>query len=252
LSKITWTYSYPLIVLFLFGRKTGTWIIIFVYIISFFILTIPDLPLKTANYAFAFVMRYYISNLVVFVIALFYEYIRSKLHEQSLEANRKYEEASKTDFLTAVLNRRGVEYILNQDNYPQLGKDYTLFLIDIDFFKQVNDTYGHDCGDAILKEVAQVLKNSLRGNDLISRWGGEEFLVIVYEINRDQAWQIGDKLRKRIEEHQFVYADKPQSLTISIGIKLYEPDLDFDALIIQADANLYQAKHDGRNRCAIS
>jgi diguanylate cyclase len=130
----------------------------------------------------------------------------------------------------------------------------SLLFIDIDFFKKVNDSYGHPIGDLVLKKFAVVLSDLVSEKDFISRNGGEEFAVLLPECDHQQAIFFAERIRKQIEETPFIIHDnKSISTTVSIGVAtLCETTKDIEELIIQADSALYSAKQVGRNRvCSI-
>lgn len=134
----------------------------------------------------------------------------------------------------------------------QSGKRYkrvfSVILIDIDFFKKVNDNHGHLVGDKILKEISIILSTSTRNVDLVGRWGGEEFIIVSKETNIDGAYVMAEKIRKAVESHTFTL-DLP--VTISMGISEYKDNESADELIKRADDALYMAKENGRNRVEV-
>jgi len=130
------------------------------------------------------------------------------------------------------------------------GSPLCLIMSDIDHFKHFNDTYGHQQGDLVLKEIALIFKKMLRSIDIPARYGGEEFAVILPDTDLDSAIHIATRLRKIIEEHEFPGQDEPLSVTMSIGVAQYDPSEDEESsnLIKKADEALYRAKNSGRNR----
>ncbi len=123
-------------------------------------------------------------------------------------------------------------------------------MIDIDHFKKVNDTYGHAVGDMVLKELAQILKQSIRSVDIAARVGGEEFCVLLFQCPKDQTLEMATRINKAVEAHEFpIGNDSKIRITVSVGISMY-PELtpDLDALKEAADTALYTAKRSGRNR----
>jgi two-component system cell cycle response regulator len=126
----------------------------------------------------------------------------------------------------------------------------SLMISDIDHFKNINDQYGHQQGDIVLKELAKVFRQSLRKMDFPARYGGEEFAVILPETDLESAVKVANRLRADIENHEFPGQDKPIHITVSIGVAQYNParDADKEALIKRADMALYSAKENGRNR----
>ncbi len=162
-------------------------------------------------------------------------------------------------YLMATLDRMTRLYIhhyfqerLHEEIRRSERKDEPLCLImmDIDHFKSFNDTYGHQQGDIVLKEAAKVIKNQLRATDIAARYGGEEFAIILPETDLDAAVQIADRLRIAIEEFPFSGQKEPLHVTISLGVSMYDIELDEDKkdLIEKTDKALYKAKETGRNR----
>lgn len=129
-------------------------------------------------------------------------------------------------------------------------RDISFLFFDIDHFKKINDTYGHDVGDKVLKEFASVVKNSLRVGDIFARWGGEEFVVILLGSNEMDSKVKADEIRKKVEDMTF---DNPSELkiTVSIGVAEFDGDIAFENLIKNADNALYKAKNTGRNKVVV-
>ena len=125
-----------------------------------------------------------------------------------------------------------------------MEKDIIILMLDIDFFKKVNDTYGHAAGDDILKFVATEVKSQVYGRDYVIRWGGEEFIVILVDYTIEQARELAEKLRKNIEETD----NGVCPLTISIGVSRYNKNETYHSCIEKADQALYYAKEHGRNQ----
>ncbi len=126
-------------------------------------------------------------------------------------------------------------------------KDISFLFLDIDHFKNINDTYGHDIGDEVLKTVADTLKKDLRVGDIVARWGGEEFIAILLGANEEQAKMKAEQIRGEVEKIVF---EKPEGLkiTISIGVSEFEDGKTFEDLVKHADEALYASKQNGRNR----
>ncbi len=157
------------------------------------------------------------------------------------------------DFLTGLYNRRYFfssmhEYINDEDGFHE---QFAVAMIDIDHFKKINDKYGHDTGDKVIIHLADVLISNTNYRDIVSRFGGEEFCVVLKNINRFSAVEIYDRLRREVES-SVVYSDKKEAIqfTVSIGIALYSED-GLEETINQADMKLYSAKNAGRNQVVI-
>lgn len=174
-----------------------------------------------------------------------------KKYINELEAkNRELDLMSKTDYLTELANRRFMVTRLKEEivNTEKTGKKFSILLCDIDYFKKINDTYGHEIGDLILKEVTLSIKKSVRECDLVSRWGGEEFLVLLIDTDIISAANIAEKIRDRVEEKAIMVNNMAIKSTISIGVTEYIHELSISQNINNADKALYQSKNDGRNR----
>ena len=167
------------------------------------------------------------------------------------EKNRQLEALSTTDWLTKVSNRSKLDAIFGEQiqRAQRYGAPFSILLCDVDFFKRVNDTHGHQCGDQVLVELAKLLKNSLRQMDHVGRWGGEEFLVILPETQLEEAVTLAERLRSAVDAHAFPGAQR--HVTISLGVSSYQPDDTADAMTARADQALYRAKSEGRNRVHV-
>jgi two-component system, cell cycle response regulator len=157
-----------------------------------------------------------------------------------------------TDELTGLYNRRYFDrhLALMLEKAREQARDMAVMLIDMDFFKSVNDTHGHDVGDAVLREFADRLRRNIRGVDLACRFGGEEFVVLMPDTDFRQAQGVAERVRMSVSERSFPAADgRPLAVTISIGVALNEHVADSPELILKrADIALYRAKREGRNR----
>lgn len=171
------------------------------------------------------------------------------------EAHMRYLQLALIDYLTNLPNRTAIAQYFDQMNQETdwINKDMALFMIDIDHFKQINDTYGHLVGDSILQELAQTLKSSKREQDFLARYGGEEFLMVVSIDSMFKMTEITEYYRKIIESTVFHINDLELKLTISIGalLKLKNVQLNQIKALEYADELLYQAKQKGRN-CVVS
>ncbi|MBY7850221.1 sensor domain-containing diguanylate cyclase [Vibrio fluvialis] len=160
-----------------------------------------------------------------------------KLHSDSL-----------TDSMTGLLNRRGLDKAIESfrlENIP-----FSVLALDIDYFKKVNDTYGHDVGDELLKNVSQLMKNQAREHDVLCRAGGEEFMIFLPNTDLNRAFEAAERIRKSIEIYSFPTVE---NITISIGISSWEGLSErIDDVIKKSDQALYKAKNNGRNRTEVN
>jgi diguanylate cyclase (GGDEF)-like protein/PAS domain S-box-containing protein len=170
--------------------------------------------------------------------------------------NRILKERSIRDGLTALYNHRHFYKVLRRDFLLSLRNesDLSCLLLDIDHFKAFNDTYGHRCGDAILKEIARLLNRAVRKTDVVARYGGEEFALLLPHTSVEGARTLAENIRSLVEKHSFSNERRSLSVTISIGIAtrlLHRPEKPHE-LLAAADQALYHAKNTGRNRVAVA
>lgn len=176
---------------------------------------------------------------------------------RELEENRKaLAEQANTDALTQLKNRRHFHAQAEQNlaDCRRLGKDMSVLLIDIDHFKNVNDTFGHNAGDEVLVKVATQLAHLVRHADTVARFGGEEFAALLPETNRLGAAVLGERIRKAVEGEEIVVDGRRIPVTVSIGISTLAAEMveSIDQLLDIADRRLYLAKNSGRNRICVS
>ena len=126
-------------------------------------------------------------------------------------------------------------------------------MFDIDHFKNVNDTYGHQAGDEVIKAFSAIIKDTLRVTDLVARYGGEEFAATLYDVTPQVCIEIAERIRDKVERFDFVIPTSPKPIkkTVSIGVALYEDPIDAEKFIEQADKALYHAKETGRNKVSL-
>ncbi len=162
---------------------------------------------------------------------------------------------SLTDELTGLSNRRCFDNSFDKEflRAQRYKNNLTLVMFDIDFFKQVNDTYGHQCGDYILKQVANAALQTFRKTDTVFRFGGEEFIVILTETNIQQALIPLERFRKTIETLNLTYQGQQINITVSIGACQLTDDIDSkEKFIEETDIALYKAKKEGRNKTVLA
>jgi diguanylate cyclase (GGDEF)-like protein len=178
-------------------------------------------------------------------IFIFAFYFLQDLFKVSI-LNQELEIAASTDYLTNLPNRRKVDQELNSHFQNKCNSDVSIILFDIDHFKTINDKYGHDVGDYVLKEISYLLQKSKDKHSIVGRWGGEEFILIVKE--QIDALDEAERIRTLIQSHSFQHVS---SITASFGVAVYEPGDDKDSLLIRTDNALYSAKENGRNQVQI-
>ncbi|TXT41147.1 MAG: signal transduction family protein (GGDEF domain-containing protein) [Comamonadaceae bacterium] len=171
--------------------------------------------------------------------------------QELLEKNRELEHLSTTDRLTGLCNRMRLDAVVAEEiaRNQRYQSPFSVILLDIDKFKSVNDSFGHQAGDSLLIEIAQVLGKQIRVTDVVGRWGGEEFLVVCRESPLDVSHHIAEKLRQAIERIDFAIVG---GRTASFGLAAYQAGESAHALLARADQALYRAKNLGRNRVEVA
>lgn len=175
----------------------------------------------------------------------------NKLKKEVTIREKKLIRVAVTDELTKLYNRKYLFHRLNeeQDKADRYGSFFSIVLLDIDHFKKINDTFGHQVGDEVLAELGKTFVKQLRKSDIAARYGGEEFMLVLPQTNLDSAYKMVERLRKNIEEKKWNI--KELKVTVSSGIKVYNIKKELDMFISEVDELLYKAKQNGRNRIEI-
>jgi len=188
----------------------------------------------------------------VFFGIIFISYLYSEKESEAEDKLMKYNDMLRkeayTDQLTGLYNRRKAKDYLRELNDEVRDKPLSIGIGDIDFFKKVNDTYGHDVGDEVLKEIARLLTEGCGSSAFVARWGGEEFLVVFPDSNGDEAYAVLEDLRRKIQGHTIHVEKNEIKLTMTFGLAEYDFKNDMDIIIKEADDRLYQGKENGRNQ----
>jgi two-component system, cell cycle response regulator len=183
---------------------------------------------------------------------------RVKVHMQNIKSQRELQflmqelkEMAITDYLTKLYNRRffmdQLLYYVNMDD-----KNISLILFDVDYFKKINDNYGHNAGDIVLVTISNIFKLILREEDIIARWGGEEFMICLPDTSLIEAFNIANKLRTEIDKYVFRCDDNEFHCTITGGVVLYDRGISTEKNITNADQALYTGKSLGKNQCVYN
>ena len=186
--------------------------------------------------------------LSVIIISFIFSHRRNEEDSKLMKYNDKLVKEANTDQLTGLYNRRrGMEFLEEIKDQSFLGS-VSVVMGDIDFFKKVNDTYGHDAGDEVLKYIAQTMRENCGKEALSIRWGGEEFLLIFIGKNGDETFGTVENLRVYIMEHPVPVGDKEIRITMTFGVAEYDFSGDLQTTVKEADSKLYLGKENGRNR----
>lgn len=175
----------------------------------------------------------------------------SKDISERVDIEHALRQAATEDTLTGLHNRRHGEQLLKeaQRRAQVQGTPLALLVCDIDHFKQINDRFGHPAGDRVLRDIAHILRHSVRSRDKVMRWGGEEFLILLEDCPQAAAVELAERIRLRVAAHRDTQVG---ACTVSFGLALRKPGETTDALFARADAALYQAKRNGRNRLSLA
>lgn len=170
--------------------------------------------------------------------------------QELVDKAKEFENLANEDSLTRLYNRRKFSEILDYElkRFYRYKKQFSLINIDIDYFKKVNDTYGHDVGDLVIKRFSSVLKENIRTVDSAARWGGEEFLLLIVEANEDIAKKVSEKINIVLSQTEFKPVEK---VTVSIGVTHVVDGDTNESLVKRSDQALYKAKNNGRNRIEV-
>ncbi len=176
-----------------------------------------------------------------------------QLHAEVRERTRMallLEETARTDFLTKLINRRAMVQQMQAEvaRIERAEGVFSIVLVDIDHFKKINDNFGHDIGDEVLKAVSRAFEACVREQDIVSRWGGEEFLILLPNTTQIDAAEQAERLRQLLDSDQMKIDRYPHRVTASFGVSEYHNGQSVESLLKQADVALYQAKAQGRNR----
>lgn len=245
-----WIYIVAPVSVFIHGLKRGLFdIAIFVTIISIIMFTPVDI-IAHAAYSNEFKLRLLYSFLTITFLSALYEYSREKSYRHALDLSEKYQKLAHKDSLTQLSNRREALLVLKKELARKMRRQEPLAIIlcDIDHFKNINDIYGHNAGDKVLTDLAEIFTRNIREQDCVSRWGGEEFLFILPQTTASSAYIFAQKIQDKLQQHIVQYEKDSISVRASMGIEEINDNQSIDEAINNADKSLYQAKSAGRNQ----
>ena len=251
-----WLLLLPACGAFALGIRVGGTLSLIVYfeLVFYFYTPIGRSLLQCNSYTESFLQRFPILYFVFLLIGMLLELVREETYIQLEDSRRKYEFISKHDILTKIYNRVGFneeidKCFLSLEN----GKSFALLILDIDYFKKVNDTYGHSTGDKVLCQVADRIKSTINEYDaIVCRWGGEEFAILINGEDTEAYVQIAESVRTAVSVPMHVGKNNI-SVTISVGAVCSDrvDDVNASRIVTRADAELYKAKSEGRNRVSV-
>jgi diguanylate cyclase (GGDEF)-like protein len=186
-------------------------------------------------------------------VALYYQTSVNQVENNLREANRLLENLARTDPLTALHNRRIIEEKLGDSNIGMMddGKAFSVIMSDIDHFKKLNDTFGHQIGDLVLISVSKILKNATRSGDVVARWGGEEFLILLPGTCGREAEEVAERMRIAIAQSPIYIDDNEICISMTFGVAECTFEIGINECINRADKALYEGKNSGRNKVVL-
>lgn len=243
-SKAVWVPMFPFAYFYLTGLRFGLGLS--VTSLTLMLLGYPlsaqvlDMPVRMGLYAFS-------QSVGAFILSSMFAYLYERVR---VEQSQRLLDAANHDPLTGLLNRRGFAPLANAvlQQALRFGHDFAVVLIDLDNFKKINDTQGHEAGDRLLKEVADLLQLHTRKADLIARWGGEEFILLLVQSPQDSAASVAEKICTAIAAHPF----STGHITASLGLAMHAPThTTLETTVNLADDAMYRAKAAGKNRVVV-
>lgn len=245
-----WFYVFPPLLFFLTNLKTGTMILLLVYLVAMIAFQFPNLPFVLAEYDNDFKIRFFATLSFESIFCFILEASRLKARNELLDLAQTHEHAAKTDELTGLSNRRDILSRLTEEfsRYERSGRHFSIALIDLDLFKNINDQYGHNAGDDVLRQFADLVQSVIRQTDVAARWGGEEFLVLLPDTSLISALTLAERLRSEVANNRFSFHGQHLPITISAGVCSIAQINSIDNMLKYADTQLYSAKEAGRNR----
>lgn len=241
-----YTFWIPLLFVFIFliyRRKKGLLYSLIVYFLTVIVGVFYLFPAFPSHFhELDTITQFYLSSLAYIIALFFLTQLIEAYSEKETFQNMAY-----TDYLTQIPNRRKIEDVIELElvRARKSKKPLSIILFDIDSFKVVNDKFGHDKGDIILRELANRVKENLKKNIYFGRWGGEEFLIVAPNQNKQQAMELANQLRTTIENSTFPFVDK---ITLSLGATELNKSDDSCTLFSRADKALYISKNSGKNQ----
>ncbi|WP_164931910.1 GGDEF domain-containing protein [Janthinobacterium sp. 17J80-10] len=245
-----WGYPMAVVALSILRARFGLAVIAAMLGVILVLFLAPPAFIEIAAYSAAFKLRYTATFLALVLFTGLHEFARAKSQGALEQVSEQIDRLSQTDVLTDLPNRRYMLDRLEEENsrYLRHQHPYAILYGDVDDFKQINDRYGHAAGDEALRAIAHAMRTRLRQHDIVCRWGGEEFLVLLPETGAELALEVAEKLRAAIAAIEFQPGGIAHRLSISFGVQVASVPDTVDNFIHQADQKLYRAKQAGKNR----
>ena len=248
-----WYCVFPVLALFVQRLWAGTISVLLLFIITILLLWHPVGGFDPSIYTLEFKERFLVVYVTISIMSFLYAFLRTSTEMLMDNLNKDLKNMANTDELTRLANRRRMKEVLYQEvsRVRRTHGTFSLIILDLDNFKILNDDYGHDCGDSVLRATPGIIHSVLRTQDICARWGGEEFLILLPATDLKGAAQVAERVRMAFEKSRFKFGDLELNVTASLGISEFNFDGDLDKCLQMADRNLYIAKASGRNRVVV-
>ena len=245
-----WYCVFPLLALFVQRLWAGTLSVLTLFIVTIILLWHPIGGFDPSVYSQEFKERFLAVYLTVSVMTFLYAFLRTSTEMLMDNLNKDLKDMADTDELTRLANRRRMKEVLYREvsRVRRTHGTFSLIILDLDNFKTLNDDYGHDCGDAVLRNAPGTIHSVLRSQDVCARWGGEEFLIMLPATELKGSVLVAERLRTAFEKSRVKFGDLELTVTASLGLSEFKFDSELDKCLQTADRNLYIAKATGRNR----
>lgn len=245
-TGVYWSYSLSMLMVLVVGPKAGgIYMGVYILVSSFFIFGQFQF---VYDYSYFESTRIIVTSVTLYVLILASEWIRVGSYSAISRTSESHRSLANTDPLTKLLNRHGVQAALEEKKILQ---PVVLVLLDVDNFKIINDCHGHDFGDSVLEKLSELIKNNTKGGDISARWGGEEFLLVLFDMKLEYAETLLNKIKSNFENYPFISNGNIVSVTFSAGVSTLYSKSSFECSIKIADQRLYNAKQSGRNRVVV-
>ena len=232
-----WSPIYYILVFMVLERKKAIYLSSFI----FFMIVLTTSPIIETIRARDIMIQYYLSTIVYILVLFYFKKVVTAYIESDILVKSAY-----FDYLTNIGNRRSIDHWLEEElqSAENTNNSFSIVYFDIDHFKKINDVYGHDVGDQVLKEMAVLVASELQPHDRFGRWGGEEFIIVSNGRDLEEALAFANVLRQTIQKHSFQHVEH---VTSSFGVATYQPNDVAKTILKRADQALYFAKNNGRN-----
>lgn len=250
-TGLYWLYPFPIVLYVLFGHRYGILLNLLLFATFCFLLYNPSYI--KADYRPEEISRFLSSFLVMATLMFITEFFRFRSHEEMTKITNDKQKLANTDPLTRLPNRRYLDSVFyeNATSRPDHYFPLTIIVADLDHFKRINDTFGHDVGDQVLVETAQRFSLFIRKVDVVIRTGGEEFMILLPNTEESQGLLVASKLCDHIADNSYEVDDMEIDITCSFGLSCTQSITRFDETVKAADALLYKAKAAGRNQVIV-